>query len=86
MILQGLRHLDGTTAIGIGLHHTDHLRLGLQERTEIVQVLHHRIEVHLQDCLVHLLHQLVGNQVEAVFAGTLQQDHLTMQLFEEITL
>ena len=72
VVLQRLGNLHGTCTIGIGLDHTHHFRIRLQERTVIVQVLHNGVEVHLENRLVHLLLQLFRNLVEAKRTGALQ--------------
>ena len=79
MILQRTGNLDSAGAIAVGLDHANHLRFGFQERTIVVQILHHGIEVHLKDRLMHLLLQLFRNLVEPERTGTLQQDQLVMQ-------
>ena len=84
MILQRLGYLYGTRTIAVSLDHTHHLRLRLQERTVVVQVVDHGIEIHLKDGLVHLLFQLFRNLVEAERTGTLQQDQLIPKAAEYI--
>ena len=86
MVLQRLGNLHGTSAISVGLDHTHHLGLGLQERAEIVQVIDHRIEVHLEDGLVHLLFQQLGDTLEAKRTGAFQQHYLVIERTEQITL
>ena len=85
LILQGLGDLHSTSTIAVGLDHAHHLRIGLQERTEIVQVLHHGIEVHLEDGLVDLLLQLLRDLVETKRTGAFQQDQFVAQSREGLT-
>ena len=84
VILQCLGNLHRTCTIAVGLNHAHHLRLGLQERTVIVQVLHHGIEIHLKDCLMHLLFQLLRNLVEAETTGTLQQNQFVAKTRKDL--
>ena len=85
MVLQRLGNLNGTCAIGISLDHTHHLRLGLQERAIVVEILHNGIEIHLKDGLVNLLLQLFRNLVETKRTGSLQQDELIAQSCKSLT-
>ena len=85
MVLQRLGYLYGTCTIGIRLHHTYQFGFRFQERTVVVQVIHHCIEVHLQDGLMHLLLQQLRQMIEAKDAGTFQQDDLIMQVTKDIT-
>ena len=79
LILQRLGYLHSTGSIAISLDHADHLRLGLQERAVIVQVIYHRIQIHLKDGLVYLLFQLFCNLIETKGACPLQQDQFITQ-------
>ena len=79
MVLQRTGNLDSPGAIAVGLDHAHHLCFGFQERAVVIQILHHGIEVHLKNRLVHLLLQLFRNLVEAERTGTLQQDQFMMQ-------
>ena len=65
VLLQRLRHLYCTSSVGIGLHHTHHLRFRLQERTVVVQVVYHGTEVHLKGSLVYLLLQQFRDMLKA---------------------
>ena len=71
LILQRLGYLHSTSAIGIGLDHAHHLGIGLQERAIVIQILHHRIEVHLEDGFMHFLLQLLRNLIETKGTSTL---------------
>ena len=84
VILQGLGNLHSTSAIGVGLDHTDHLRLGFQERTVVVQIIHHSVEVHLEDGLVDFLLQLFGNLIKAKRTGSLQEDEFIVEFTERL--
>ena len=86
MVLQRLGYLNGTSTVCIGFYHTNHLRLRLQERTEMVQVIHHRVKVNLQNRFMHFLFQQLANALKAKGTGTLQQYNLIMQRTEEVTL
>ena len=85
MVLQGLCHLHGSCAIGICLHHTHQFGLRLQEGAVEVQVIHHRIEVHLQYRLMHFLFQQLCEMVETEDTGTLQKNYLIVQGTEQVT-
>ena len=65
VVLQCLGHFHSSCTVGVGLHHAHQLRLGFQERAVVVQVVDHRIQVHLQNGLVHFLFQLLRNMIEA---------------------
>ena len=52
----------------------------------MIQVINHRIEVHLKDCLMHFLHKQLAKPVKSKPAGTLQQDYLIAQRLEHTTL
>ena len=78
--LQRLGYLVGTSPIGRCLHHAHHLRLRLQLAAVVVQVGHHRAEVHLQNGLVHLPFEVFAQDVEAELARTLYQDQFLFQL------
>ena len=86
MVLQRLGNLYRTRAISICLNHADQLRGLLQERAKMIQVVDHRIEVHLKDCLMHFLHKQLAKLVKPKPAGTLQQDYLIAQRMEHATL
>ena len=86
MILQSLGNLHSTRTIGVGLDHTHHLCLRLQIRAEIVQVIHHCIEVHLEDGLMHLLFQQLTDTFKAKGTGTFQKDSLVVQGTEQVAL
>ena len=79
MVLQRLGHFHGSCAIGIGLHHTDNLRLWMHIGTVVVQVIHQRIEVHLQNRFVHLLFEQFGQTVKTKGTCTLQQDQFVAE-------
>ena len=83
MILQRLGNLHCSSTIAVGLDHTYHLRLRLQERAEIVQVVHKRVQVHLENGLMHLLLQQFCNLLEAESAPSLQENHLIVQVAEQ---
>ena len=85
MILQGLRHLYGASTIGIGLDHADQFCLGLEERTEIVQVVDNGIQVDFEDGFMHLLFQLLCDLVEAKHTSAFNQDQLIVQRAEHLT-
>ena len=85
MILKRLGDLNGTSAIGIGLDHTDHLRIWLQKRAIVIQIVYHSIQVYLQDRLVDLLFQLFSNLIETETAGTFQQDQFVTETIEGLT-
>ena len=78
--LQRLGYLVGTSPIGRCLHHAHHLRLRLQLAAVVVQVGHHRAEVHLQNGFVHLPFEVFAQDVEAELARTLYQDQFLFQL------
>ena len=82
MVLQGLGNLNGTSPIAVGLDHADHLRLGLEERAEVVQVVDDGTEIHFQNGFMDFLLQQFADLLEAKAAGTLQQDDLVVQLAE----
>ena len=86
MLLQGLRHLDGTSPVGIGLDHAHHLRLGLEEGAEVVEVVHDGVEVDLEDGLVYLLLQLFGDALKAEGTRTLQQHNLVVHGAQQTAL
>ena len=86
MVLQGLGHLHSTSSIGISLDHAHQLGLGLQEGTVEVQVVHHGIEVHFEDGLMHLLLQPFCDAVEAKCPGSLDEHYFIVQLTERITV
>ena len=73
LILQCLGYLHSTCTIGICLDHAHHLRVGMEERAEVVQIIDHRIQIHLKDGLVNFLLQLFRDEVEAKRTGTLQK-------------
>ena len=85
MVLQGLGYLHGPGAITVGLDHAHHLRVGLQERAVVIEVIDQRIEVDFEDGLVYLLLQLFRNLVKAEAAGALQQDEFVAQTAERVT-
>ena len=82
--LQRLGHLDGSGSVGIGLDHADELGLGLHVRAVVVQVADQRVEVDLEDSLVHLLLQELGDAVETEGAGALDEHHLVVQLAQGV--
>jgi len=84
MVLQRLCHFHGTTAIGICLYHANHLRLRLEKRAEVVEVVHHGTEVHLEYGLVYFLLELFRKTVEREVARALEQYHLIAQRAEDI--
>lgn len=53
LALQRLGHFHGSGPIGVGLHHTDDAGGGTEERTVVVEVLHHGPQVDLQYGLVY---------------------------------
>ena len=79
MVLQRLGNLHAARAVSVGLYHAHELGLGLHERAVIVEVGHHGVEVHLQHRLVHLLHEEVGDLVEAKLPRALDEDDLIAQ-------
>ena len=83
MILQCLGNLHRSGSIAISLDHAHHLRLRLQERAKIVQVVNKRVQVHLENGLVHLLLQQFSNLLEAESAPSLQENHLIVQVAEQ---
>ena len=85
VVLQCLGNLNGSGTIGIGLDHAHHLRIGLQERAEMIQIVDHRLQVHLQDGLMDFLLQQLADALEAEAAGTLQQYDLIAQLGKHLT-
>ena len=52
MVLQRLGYLDGACPIAVGLDHTHHLRLGLQERAEVVQVIDNGLTERQWDAVI----------------------------------
>ena len=79
LILQCLGYLHSTCTIGICLDHAHHLRVGMEERAEVVQIIDHRIQIHLKDGLVNFLLQLFRDEVEAKRTGTLQKNQFVVQ-------
>ena len=79
VFLQGLGYLDGPSPVSVGLDHAHELGLWLQQRTVVVQVVHHSVEVYLKDGLVYLLLQQFRDALEAEAAGAFQQDGLVVQ-------
>ena len=51
----------------------------------MVQVIHHCIQVHLKDGLMHFLLQLLRDEIEAERTGTLQQDQFVVETSKGIT-
>ena len=86
MVLQCLRHLDGTGTIGIRLHHAHQLRLWLEERAVEVQVIDHGIQVDFQYRLMNFLFQELREMVETEDTCPLQENHLIMQTAEQRTV
>ena len=86
VFLQCLGDLDGTSTIGIGFHHTYQFGLWFQERTVIVEVIDHSIEVDLEDGLVDLLLQKFSDAVEAKRTGTLDEDNLVVKRTEQFAV
>ena len=84
VVLQCLCNLHSASTIAVGLDHADHLRLWLQERAVVVQVLYHSIEIHLENRFVHLLLQLLRNLIETEVTGPLQQDEFIAQACEDL--
>ena len=82
VILQCLGNLHSTCSIGVGLDHAHHLRLGLEEGTVVVQVLHHGVEIHLKDGLMHLLFQLFRDLIEAERTSAFQENQFIVQVVE----
>ena len=86
MVLQGLGNLYGTCAITIRLDHTYQLGFRLHERTIVVEVGNHGIQVDFQSGLMHLANQEFGQLVETKLACSLQQDNLITQRLEHFAL
>ena len=86
MVLQGLGNLYRSCTVTIRLDHTNQLGLWLHERTIIVEVGYHGIEVDLQGRLVYLLHQKFGQLVETKLASTLQEDNLVAKALEHLAI
>ena len=84
MILKGLGYLNGSCTIGIGLNHANHLGLRLHERAVVIKILDNGVEVYLEDGLVNLLLELLGDEVETKRTGSLEQNHLITQRGEGI--
>ena len=83
MVLQGLGYLDRPGAIGVSLNHADELGFGLHEGPVPVEVLDHGREVNLEDGLVDLAHEELGEAIEAELAGALEQDDLIAEGVED---
>ena len=84
VVLQRLGNLHGPSPVGISLDHADHLRLGPEEGAEVVQVLNHGVEVDLEDGLMNLLLQLLGDPVKTERTGTLQENKFVVQVVEGV--
>ena len=82
LALQGLCHLHGTSAIGIGLDHADDASLRLEEGAVVVEILHHGTQVDLQYGFVHLLLQSLGDGVEVERACTLDEHQAVAQVLK----
>ena len=84
MILKSLCYLYRTCSIGIGLNHTHHLCLWLKERAVVIEVIHNGIEVHLEDCLMDFLLQLLCYLIKAETTGTLQKYQFISQTAKRV--
>ena len=86
VVLQGLGYFDGTGSIGIGLDHAHHFRVGFQERTEMVQVIDHSLEIHLKNGFMNFLLQQFGDALKTEPACTFQQHQFVGKLTEHCTI
>ena len=82
VILQCLGNLNGSGTIGRSLDHTNHLGFRLEKATVIIQVIHHGIKVNLQDRLMDLAFQQIGQLVKPERTRTFDQYHILMQMGE----
>ena len=73
LMLEHLRHLEIPGAVRPGLDHGHELRAEIQLRAEIIEVVDHGVEVDLQHRGVALVRKGVGQLLETVVAGALQQ-------------
>ena len=86
LVLQRLGNLHGTGTVGVGLDHAHQLGARLHHRAIVVQVVHHGVQVYLENCLMHALLQQLADALEAKSAGTLQQHHLVVERTEHSAL
>ena len=79
LTLECLCHLHSTSTISIGLDHTNDACRGAEERTIVVQVVHHGTKVNLKNSFVHLLLKCLGDGIKMKSTGTLDEHHAITQ-------
>ena len=79
VLLQRLGNLVRAGSVGRSLHHADHLGLWLEETAVVVEVVHHGLQIDLENGFVHLLGQVFAQLVEVKLAGSLDEDNLFLQ-------
>ena len=73
VLLQSARHFVCSGTVAKGFDHTNHFGFSPESGTEIVEVMHHGVEVDLKNGFVNLFLQELGNPFEVEHSRTLEQ-------------